>query len=437
VTERVILHADMDAFYASVEIRDRPELRGLPVIVGGLSDRGVVSAASYEARKFGVRSAMPTFRAKKLCPQGVFLPGDMKRYAEASRQIHRVFGEFTDLIEPLALDEAFLDITGSLKLLGPARSIAERLKARVLEETRLTVSVGVGPNKLVAKIACGHSKPDGLFIVSAEEARAFLAPLPVRRLFGVGPKAERLLIPLGIRTIGDLARAEERHAALALGRFAGEMIQRAQGIDDRPVDTSRAPKGIGEESTFPSDVESRDELARAIIVHAEAVAARARRAGYAGRTVSLKLRLAAKNKGAITSARDLFPSLSRQTKLEKPTSEGSVIEAAALKLLSQLTPLPKVRLLGVTLSDLEPRQAAAEASPQAKPNRGEPQLDLFARPAPTPPAPPPEPERPRLGPVLDAINGKFGRGTLRRAVQGLEKLSPHDRAKLGEPEGDG
>src|SRR5450432_3234651 len=217
MAERFILHADMDAFYASIEQRDHPELRGRPVIVGANSARGVVAAASYEARKFGVRSAMPGFRARALCPDGVFLPANIARYAEVSEQVHAVFREFTPEIEPIALDEAFLDITASERLFGGPRELASRLKQQVMARTKLAISVGVAPNKLVAKIACTLGKPDGLNVVQPDEVRALLNPLPVRRLWGVGPVLAVKLASLGLKTLGDLVRYDARQLARELG----------------------------------------------------------------------------------------------------------------------------------------------------------------------------------------------------------------------------
>src|SRR3954465_6991753 len=235
MSSRFILHADMDAFYASIEQRDHPELRGRPVIVGANSARGVVAAASYEARKFGVRSAMPGFRARALCPQGVFIAPNMARYAEVSEQVHSVFQEFTPEIEPIALDEAFLDITGSERLFGGPLQLATRLKQRVRERTGLTVTVAVAPNKLVAKIACTLAKPDGLRIVQPGEVRGLLAPLPVRKLWGVGPVLAEKLQRLGLRTLGDLVAHDPRQLARDLGDRAAELQALAAGHDPRPV----------------------------------------------------------------------------------------------------------------------------------------------------------------------------------------------------------
>ena len=214
---RAVLHADMDAFYASVEQRDRPELRGKPVIVGGTGDRGVVSAASYEARPFGVRSAIPTAEARRLCPDGVFLRGDMRRYGAESRRIFAIFRRFTPLVEGLSLDEAFLDLSGTERLLGPPAEVGKRLRAEVRAETGLAVSVGIAPVKMVAKIASDAAKPDGLLEIPARQVREFLEPLPVGRIWGVGPVAQARLAAAGFRTVGDLARADAARLEAALG----------------------------------------------------------------------------------------------------------------------------------------------------------------------------------------------------------------------------
>ena len=293
--QRIILHADMDAFFASIEERDRPELRGLPVIVGAVSARGVVAAASYAARQFGVRSAMPGFRARELCPQGIFLPSDIKKYARVSEDVHRVFEEFTPLIEPLALDEAFLDVTGSVHFYESPRALAQALKDRVKAVTGLTVSCGVAPNKLVAKLACSLGKPDGLYCVEPHEVRALLDPLPIRRLFGVGPVTERALVAAGYHTFADLAAADPARLASIAGDRAAELRARARGEDDRPVEADREPKSYGEENTFEQDQRDGEAITQALTSHAHAIARRLRRDSLAGRTITLKVRMARRN----------------------------------------------------------------------------------------------------------------------------------------------
>src|SRR5262245_46540116 len=257
VRERFILHADMDAFYASIEQRDDPALRGRPVIVGASSARGVVAAASYEARVYGVRSAMPGFRARELCPDGVFLRSDMRKYADASEKVHEVFSEFTDLVEPLALDEAFLDVTGSVGLFGGPAVLAAELKRRVRQAVDLPVSVAVAPSKLVAKIACSLGKPDGLLIVPPHAVRWLLDPLPVRRIWGVGPVLGRLLEGIGIRTIGELAEFDSEALRGSIGDRALELQALARGDDSRAVEASRVPKSYGDANTVERDVSDR------------------------------------------------------------------------------------------------------------------------------------------------------------------------------------
>jgi len=411
---RVILHADMDAFYASVEQRDQPELRGKPVIIGAKSPRGVVSAASYEARKFGVHSAMPGFLAHKLCPSGVFLAGDMDKYVGVSRQVAQVFAEFTDAIEPLSLDEAFLDITGSIGLFGSAEAIGRALKRRVREVVDLPVSVGIATSKLVAKMACGRGKPDGLLIVQPGQEADLLAPLAVGELFGIGPKSAEKLQAAGLRTIGDLATAELTRLIPLVGRRARELQALAQGRDERPVVSERQAKSIGEEATFETDVIDRERIVSALSAHADAVAARARRAGLLGRTVVVKAKLGQRRHGGSTprSAHELFPVHSKQTKLGEPTCSAQAIRQAALSLWDEMRLGEPVRLLGVTLADL------SDQASQTK------QLDLFARPA-------AESQNQRLGQALDAIATKFGKRALRFGAEAPEKVTASDRAKLG------
>lgn len=410
---RVILHADLDAFYASVEQRDHPELRDKPVIIGASSPRGVVSAASYEARKFGVRSAMPGYRARELCPNGVFLAGDMKKYAAVSKQVHGVFREFSDAIEPLALDEAFIDITGSIALFGAPHVIGQKLRARVLEETQLVISVGISTSKLVAKIATGLGKPNGLFVVAEGTEEATLAPLPVRRLFGVGPKAEARLLALGVRTMGDLARASSATLADVFGNSAETVRLAARGKDTRSVVTERIPRSIGEESTFSSDVSALDQVNAALLGHSETVAARARRAGLVGRTVVLKVKLAErKSRGHVRlSNHEIFPQLTRQAPLVTPSADGPSIYAIARDLYARLALDAPVRLLGVTLTGL---------STSAEPH----QLDLYAEPK--------RRENEALNRAIDAIRTRFGQDALYKSSRSPDKITPSDRAKLGD-----
>jgi len=412
---RFILHADMDAFYASIEQRDHPELRGRPVIVGANSARGVVSAASYEARKYGVRSAMPGFRARALCPEGVFVAPNMARYAEVSEQVHAVFAEFTPEIEPLALDEAFLDITGSERLFGGPLALATQLKQRVREQTELTVTVAVAPNKLVAKIACTLAKPDGLRVVAADDVTALLAPLPVRRLWGVGPVLAQRLARLGLQTLGDLVAYDAHQLARELGDRAAELQALAAGHDTRPVVSARAAKSIGEESTFEVNISARETVSAALTAHADEVARRLRRAGYVGHTITLKIKLgqSRSRRAARIPGEDgeepVYPLLTRAKTLRLPTDDGRVIREVVLELWDAAKILEPVRLLGVSVSQLATSQQT--------------QLDLFSKAA--------SPKR-QLGAALDAIRERFGQDAIGPAVGRFDKVTPSMRKKRGE-----
>ncbi len=410
---RFVLHADMDAFYASIEQRDHPELRGRPVIVGGSSARGVVAAASYEARVFGVRSAMPGFRARALCPDGVFVSPNMDRYAEVSEQVHAAFAEFTPDIEPIALDEAFLDITGSERLFGGPLALAQSLKQRVRDLTDLSVTVAVGPNKLVAKIACTLAKPNGLRIVSPSEVGPLLEPLPVRRLWGVGPVLAAKLARLGLKTLGDIVRYDSRQLIRELGERALELQALAAGRDSRPVISERAPKSIGEESTFEVNVLERELVSAALTAHADEVARRLRRTGYVAHTVTLKIKLGQarrRREARVGSDGDepVYPLLTRSKTLRAPTDDGRMIRQVALGLWDAARIQEPVRLLGVSVSQLGGRERS--------------QLDLFSG---------SHPKR-ELGLALDAIRDRFGRESIGPAVGHLEKVSPSLRKKSGD-----
>jgi DNA polymerase IV len=412
--ERIVLHADMDAFYASIEERDRPELRGQPIIVGATSPRGVVAAASYEARKYGVRSAMPGFRARELCPHGVFLPSDIKKYARVSEQVHAVFEEFTPVIEPLALDEAFLDISGSVAPYGSARALAQQLKLRVREETGLIVSCGVAANKLVAKIACSLGKPDGLYCVDAADSCALLEPLPLRRLFGVGPVSEQALRAAGFETLGDIARAELPRLRAVVGDRAVSLLRLARGEDDRPVEPGRAAKSYGEENTFERDQRGGPAVTQALTSHAHAVARRLRRDGLLARTITLKVRLARRD-GASRARTDTvqdaprYPLRTRGRTLPDATDDAAVIRRVALELWAAAQFDEPVRLVGVSASNLVEARAA--------------QLDLFAAQSGGRSA--------KLGPALDAIRARFGEHAIQVATKDPEKLTPSLRNKRG------
>ena len=293
---RTILHVDMDAFYASVEQRDDPLLRGKPVLVGGREGRGVVCAASYEARAFGCRSAMPMSQAMRLCPHAAVVKPDFAKYTEASRAIRAIFERFSPEIEPLSLDEAFIDVTASLALFGTARRIAEDIRAAVREELRLTCSVGIAPNKFVAKIASDLDKPDALVDLDFDLAReperlaARLAPLKVERMWGVGPVTARALHERGYRTFGDMQRAGERQLIADFAESGAHWWRLARGCDDRPVETGRAAKSVGEEETFPEDILDRAEIEAKLVAQADEVGRRLRAKGLFAQTVEIKIR---------------------------------------------------------------------------------------------------------------------------------------------------
>jgi DNA polymerase IV len=351
VTARTILHVDMDAFFVSVELLRRPELRGQPVVVGGTGTRGVVAAASYEARAYGVFSAMPSGQARRLCPHAVFLPGDHDRYGEVSERVMAVFLSYTPLVEPLSLDEAFLDVTGARRALGDGPQIGRAIRDDVLTQEGLTCSVGVAPSKMLAKLASEAAKPTatpsgpvpgaGVRVVAPGGERAFLRPLPARALWGVGPATLAKLERLGVRTVGDIADLPEPALIGVLGQAQGRHLGRlANGIDPRPVEPDQRAKSIGHEETFPTDRHDADSLGREIVRMADAVAWRLRRDDRAARTVTLKVRFGD------------FRTITRSVTLAAPVDEGPALARVATALLAEIDPTPGVRLLGVTASGL-------------------------------------------------------------------------------------
>ncbi|HEX6837387.1 MAG TPA: DNA polymerase IV, partial [Polyangia bacterium] len=343
----MILHVDLDAFYASVEQRDRPELRGKPVLVGGSRRRGVVLAASYEARPFGCRSAMPMAEATRLCPQAEVVPPRMEAYAAVSERFRDILDAYTPLVEPISIDEAFLDVGGTERLHGPAPVVARAIKDRVKRELELTASVGVAAVKFVAKIASDLGKPDGLVVVERDQTRAFLAPLPIERLFGVGPKTAKLLRGLGIETLAQVARHPIEALAARLGAtHAAELQALARGEDARHVVADRAAVSIGAEETFEEDLVDGPLLRRRVTGQAERVAERLRRTAQVASCVVLKLK---DPEFHITTRRRTLPS---------PTSDGRVIAKVALELLdaAQVRP-PGVRLSGVSATTIAPADA--------------------------------------------------------------------------------
>ncbi|MCI4061804.1 DNA polymerase IV [Micromonospora sp. R77] len=348
-TDCPILHVDMDAFFASVEVRRRPELRGKPVVVGGIGPRGVVSSASYEARRYGVRSAMPTARARALCPHAVYLPTDFGQYSAASRAVMQIFRDVTPLVEPLSLDEAFLDVSGARRLFGPPAEIARLIRRRVAEEQRLTCSVGVAPSKFVAKLGSTRAKPDGLLVVPVDRVLDFLHPLPVAALWGVGERSAETLRRMGLNTVGDLAEAPVGLLRRAVGDAAAQHLHElAWGRDPRRVTPEHAEKSIGAEVTFDVDVRDPGEIRRALLGLAEKVGVRLRRAGQVGRTVSLKVRLAD------------FRTVSRSRTLSVPTDTAREIFDTAWALWTVLDTTEPIRLVGVRAEGL----AAADRTPR-------------------------------------------------------------------------
>jgi len=402
--ERVIAHADMDAFYASVEQLDNPELRGKPVIVGGSSTRGVVTSASYDARKFGVRSAMPSMQARKLCPQAIFVHGRMHRYAEVSRAVREVFDAFSPIVEPLSLDEAFLDLSGTERLLGAPLDIGRALKRRVLERTGLVVSVGIAPVKMAAKILSDMSKPDGLLMIGPGQLREFLAPLPVERLWGVGRVTLARLQQTGIVTIGDLAARDPAMLRGTFGSFGAHLYELAHGRDPRPVIGDWERKSYGEESTFAQDLalDSLD-LRRVLIAHAEAIGRRLRTDQVRARTVTLKLKLARPLGGG------RYPLVTRSFSLSSPTDDTAAIARSAIALLERVTDRDRIRLAGIQAHNLERVDAS--------------QLGLFdgwrEQAAKTS----------RLNRAIDSVTARFGESAVTRGLVRADRAAPSRRIK--------
>lgn len=399
--QRTVLHVDLDAFFAAVEQRDDPRLQGKPVLVGGSVARGVVAAASYEARRFGVRSAMPMAEAMRRCPHAVVVRHRMARYAEVSRQFFAILDQFSPQVESLSLDEAFLDVTGQERLLGPGADIARAIKSRVRQELALVASVGVGPSKLVAKIASDIDKPDGLRVVPPGEALGFLHPLPVTRLWGVGAVTRDKLRAMGLRTIGDLARYPEQALHKRLGAHLGaHLAGLARGEDPREVTPQDAPVSIGHEETFDVDLVRKEDIAVLLLGQADRVAARLRRSSLRARVVQLKIKYAD------------FRLVTRRRTLADPSVDGTRIGRTAVALLDEL-PIDgrhgkrhAVRLCGVTVTGLEPRDAPRQLGlGEAGGLREAGGLGVAG-----------DGRGERLGDALDRIHARFGDGLIRRAV---------------------
>lgn len=377
--QRWIMHVDMDAFYASVEILDNPELKGLPVIVGGRSARGVVSTCSYEARKFGVHSAMPLFEARRLCPHGVYLPVRPHRYAEMSGKIMAIFRETSPLVEQLSIDEAFLDLTG-MERLGGAETIARKVQNRIMDELKLSASVGLAPNKFLAKLASDMRKPHGFVKIAPEEAALLLAPMPVSKIFGIGRSAEEKLKQFGIEKIGQLAAADITILRKVFGINAEQVKLLARGLDDRPVVNEEEAKSIGKENTFDRDLTDFESCREEVLDLCGQVGWRLRREKLAGHTVTLKVKFAD------------FHTITRSATSDRLIAWDEDIFALVEKLLQKINVKPGVRLLGVSVSNLfypedEPTLGFEEDERMKKRNQ-----------------------------AIDALKGKFGENIIKRGI---------------------
>lgn len=377
---RIIAHADMDAFYAAVEQLDDPSLRGKPLLIGPNSNRGVVLTASYEARPYGVSSAMPMARARKMCPQALIVPPRFERYTEISEQVMKVFGDFSPEVEALSLDEAFLDMSGSEHLFGGPAAIGRKLKEAVKEATGLIVSVGVSGTKYVAKVASDFGKPDGLVVVPPQDAMSWLAPMPVSRLWGAGAKTQQRLIALGFNTIGDIAAVDSEYLDEQLGGVGRRFHALAHGEDPREVAVSRRSKSIGSDRTLARDVHRRADIVLHLHHSADDVGRRLRRRGYVAAGVRVKLKTAD------------FRLLTRQRRLTRSTDVAATLHAAALALLDEFDDPGPFRLVGLAAYDLV--RVIDDA-----------QLDIFADGA----------RQRRLEAAIDSLTVRFGRDTVRRA----------------------
>ena len=383
--KQVIFHIDMDAFYASVEQSDHPELRGRPVIVGGTTNRGVVSAASYEARKFGIHSAMPIFQARQKCPQGHFLPVRMERYQQVSRTVMEILNSFSPLVEQVSIDEAYLDLSGMERLMGPSREIGIKIKTFIRKETSLSCSVGIAPNRFLAKIASEMEKPDGLTIVHQETMQHFIDHLSIEKVPGVGEKSLKQLNRLNIKKLGDVRRLDEKWFIQKIGKFGERLVDLSKGIDNTPIKPQTKAKSISSENTLSKDTNDIELLKNLILIQSETVGRRMRGKGLWGSTVTLKLKTTG------------FKLITRSHTLEEPTNSSNAIYEQGVKLLKHMDFGQKYRLIGIGVSnvksrDEEPRQQKLFSSE----NQGE---ESWLR----------------VEKALDRIKDRFGREAIKRA----------------------
>ena len=401
---RRILHVDMDEFFAAVEKFDRPELRGKPLLIGGdAKSRGVVSTASYEARPFGCRSAMPMAKAVRLCPQAIVLPVRGERYRQASEEVFAILGRFSPLVEPLSIDEAFLDVTGCERLLGPADQIAADLKRAIREETGLTASVGVAPNKYLAKLASDLKKPDGLVVITEETVQEILDPLPVSRIWGVGPAGAKALEALNVRTILQLRALPEKLLRQKFGQWGEHIARLARGEDERPVVPDSQAKSIGQEETFPQDIGEMERLRSVLLEQVEEVARRLRRSGLKARTVTLKIRYGD------------FTTLTRSATLAAATDVTDQLWRSAEAILAIWASKDRrpLRLLGMTASGLQGQEGT--------------QLSLFADAG--------QLKQQAIDKTLDKITERFGPGAVQRAAGRRRGRSGQETEEEGENHG--
>jgi DNA polymerase-4 len=379
---RTILHIDMDAFFAAIEVLDDPRLTGKPVIVGGHTNRGVVSTANYEARRFGVYSAMPIFMAKEKCPHGIFLPVRRERYAEVSRKILHILRDFTPLVEGVSIDEAYLDITGTGELFGSPEDLAGRIKERIRKDTGLTCSIGIAPNKFLAKVGSDMKKPDGLTVISGNDVEEFLSRLPVEKIPGVGKRSLEGLHRYGIRMVGDLRRFSQERLSREFGKFGRRLYELAKGKDSSPVVPLREAKSIGSEETLDSDTDDLGILKKRVAAHADKVASTLREEGLKGGTITIKIKFGD------------FSALTKSRTLTEATNSFKTISKTAVNLLLNHPLREKVRLIGVAVSNL------VKSAPDA-------QLGLFEE----------DHDKVKEGNVdqaMDKIREKFGTKVIRR-----------------------